>query len=776
MLMLDRNYNKLNSMKRKPFLFRHRLAFILLPVLITLAMLIPLRQARINPDLNAYLPEGIPAKQNLARIEGIFGKYEPVILFFETEDALAPATLERIRDMSMEINRMPEFEQVLSLFDVKNIRGEEGAMIVEPAVRYIPATPKEREQLREEIKGNEMAYGLIVSRDFHYTMLLANPAKDIADADAVSLLEAAAAKYPGTERVYFNGTPYLKREVQAKASRDLALLMPIGLLLMAGFLYFSFREKRGVLLPLAVVAMSIIAALGLLPLLGWELSIMAILVPVMMIAVANNYGVHLISRYQELNAHHPGWSMTAIVRHALQHLNAPIVLTGLTTIVGILGLAAHLMLPARQMGVVSALGIAFALGLSLSFVPALLSGMKKGRVQQSFVLERLTVVDKVLAWFGRITTRQPRRVVAIFAAFFFVAASGIALLQVSINHENMMPKDHALRVSTQIADKSLGGSKNVTLLWEGDIKDPGLLQRMEGFQQGLSAMPEVGNVISIATVLRQMSKALNDPGDPGYDRIPESKEAVAQYLELYAMSGDPADLERLVDFEYAHAAMNVQFRAGDLRSFRKVIGKVESLVSKDPNCTLMAGHALMEKELAEAVVRGQVYSLVFAGLAIALLMWLIFRSLAAAWMGSLPLVFALGCNFGLMGFLGLDLDIASSLLSSIAIGIGIDYTIHLFWRLRAELAGGADYVHAVRKTLGATGRGITINAISVMLGFSVLFLSALVLLKTFAFLMIFSLLLCLLCALVFIPALCMLLHPGFLARPHSFSHLKTASV
>ena len=763
-------------MKNAPYIFRYRPAFILLPVLITLAMLIPLRQARINPDLNAYLPEDIPAKQNLARIEGIFGKYEPVILFFETDDALAPATLERIRDMSREINRMPEFEQVLSLFDVKNIRGEEGAMIVEPAVRNIPTSLPERELLRKEIKSNEMAYGLIVSRDFRYTMLLANPANDIADADAVSLLEAVAARYPGTERVYFSGMPYLKREVQAKATRDLALLMPIGLLLMAGCLFFSFREKRGVLLPLSVVTMSIIAALGLLPLFGWELSIMAILVPVMMIAVANNYGVHLISRYQELNAHHPGWSMTAIVRHALRQLNAPIVLTGLTTIVGILGLAAHVMLPARQMGVVSALGIAFALGLSLTFVPALLSGMKKGKVQQSFVLERHTAVDKVLAWFGRITTLRPRRVVAVFAAFFFVAASGIALLTVSINHENMMPKDHALRVSTQIADKQLGGSKNVTLLWEGDIKDPALLQRMDSFQQGLSDMPEAGNVISIATVLRQMSKALNDPGEAGYDRIPESAEAVAQYLELYAMSGDPADLEQLVDFDYTNAAMNVQFRAGDLRSFRKVIGKIESLVEREPNCTLMAGYALMEKELAEAVVRGQVYSLVFAGLAIALLMWLIFRSLAAAWMGSLPLVFALGCNFGLMGFLGLDLDIASSLLSSIAIGIGIDYTIHLFWRLKAELAGGADYAQAVRKTLGATGRGITINAISVMLGFSVLFLSALMLLKTFAFLMIFSLLLCLLCALVFIPALCVLLKPGFLVRHNSISHFKTASV
>ena len=95
---------------------------------------------------------------------------------------------------------------------------------------------------------------------------------------------------------------------------------------------------------------------------------------------------------------------------------------------------------------------------------------------------------------------------------------------------------------------------------------------------------------------------------------------------------------------------------------------------------------LIEKSLSQAIVRGQVNSLIFATLVIILLLLLIFRAFSAGLMGSLPLIFALVCNFGLMGWLGIQLDIATSLLSSIAIGIGIDYTIHLFWRLKNELA------------------------------------------------------------------------------------------
>lgn len=743
-------------------IYRFRWLFIVAPLVIAIGLLIPLREARINPDLNAYLPDDMPAKQSIRRLDSIFGKYEPILVFFETEDALAAPTLERIREISGELHRSAAFSRVMSLFDVKNIRGEEGAMIVEPAVRRIPKTVEAREKLREELRGNDLAYGLTVSEDFRYTLIIANPAEGVADEEAVAILQDLLEQFPGDEKVYLNGSPYLKHEIQARTTRDLAILLPLGLLAMILFLYFSFREIRGVLLPLSVVILSIILSMGLLPLFGWDLSIMAILVPIMMIAIANNYGVHLIARYQEMNARFPGMSMREIVGSALAHLWKPILFTALTTIVGVLGLVTHVMLPAKQMGVVSAIGIAFALLLSLTFVPSIMIMMKKGKVQAVFSEEKHTWIDRLLSRFARLSAERPRSVALVFAGLLVLMGLGITRLQVNVQHENILPPSHPIRVSTGIADKYFGGVKNATLLWEGDMKDPAVLQRMEAAERELEAMPEVGRVISLATMLRKMSEAMNDPGEEGYGKIPATRDAVAQYLEFYAMSGDPADLEQLVDFDYTRSAMTVQFRAADLKTFNRVTAKLDSIVAREPACTMLSGHSLMEKELALSIVRGQNYSLIFAAVAIALLLFLIFRSVNAGLMGSLPLAFALISNFGLMGWLGIELDIATSLLSSIAIGIGIDYTIHLFWRLQAELREGLSYPDAIMKTLRTTGRGITINAFSVMLGFGVLFFSALSLLKAFALLIVFSLLLCLLCALVLIPALSVWLRPAFL--------------
>ena len=230
------------------------------------------------------------------------------------------------------------------------------------------------------------------------------------------------------------------------------------------------------------------------------------------------------------------------------------------------------------------------------------------------------------------------------------------------------------------------------------------------------------------------------------------------------MSGDPEDFEKLVDFDYTKAVLSVQFAATSIDELNRVEFAIRELVSQTPSATLVAGQCLVEKEMANAIVKGQIYSLIFALVAIAILLGLIFRAFSAGLMGSIPLMVTLICNFGLMGWLGFQLDIGNSLLSSIAIGIGVDYTIHLFWRLKYELSLGRSYVEAIQNTLTTTGRGIAINAISVIVGFAVLFFSGMMILKTFAFLIIFSLLLCLLCALILIPAITIITKPKFLLK------------
>ena len=141
---------------------------------------------------------------------------------------------------------------------------------------------------------------------------------------------------------------------------------------------------------------------------------------------------------------------------------------------------------------------------------------------------------------------------------------------------------------------------------------------------------------------------------------------------------------------------------------------------------------------------------------------ILFRSPIAGIIAAIPLALSILILFGLMGLFYIELNIATAILSSIMIGVGVDYTIHFLWRYREERKNGLDYVEAVKATLTTTGRGIIFNAFSVIVGFTVLLFSSFLPVQFFGFLVVVSILACLIGALVLVPALCLILKPKFL--------------
>ena len=760
--MLKQLKQKLSGLKKSMFVVRYRWWIIISTVIIVLGSIIPLTQIKINSDLESYLPNSMQSRQNNKLIEDVFGNDEMVLIVLEAEDILNSETLKRIDNLSMEFEQMNEFKRVYSLFQTKNIESVDGSMVVSPVVEQIPETPQEIELLRTDIKNNDLAYKIVVSDDFRYGLIMLSSAKTVEDAELMNLITQTLDKYPGSEKVSITGQPFLRDEANQKISRDLMVLLPLGLLIMLIFLWYSFRELKAVLLPFSVVVFSIVVCMALIPLFGWELSLIGVLIPIMMLAISNNYGVYFVSRYQDLNAERPHISMKYIVQDSYRYLRTPILLCGLTTIVGILGLVAHLLLPARQMGIVTGIGIAFALLASLLFVPAAMSLMKKGKPHKNLVNKSGGVIFGILNRTSSWVTQLPKRVIWTFSLFFIACTAGMMFFSVTPDSNSVMPADHSFNHAIKIVDKHFGGSKMINIMFEGDAKDPELLSEMEHYSQELKKMTNVGSVTSLTTLVKKTSTALNDPDDSGYNKIPESRDAVAQYIELYSMSGDPEDIEQFVDFDYAHTILSVQYKANSISEINDIKNKIEELNVQSKFHPVMGGYSLVDKEMSESLVTGQVYSLLFAFVAIFLLMSIIFKSIPAGFIGSLPLGFAVFCTFGLMGWMGIQLNMVTALLSSISIGLGVDFTIQVFWRIKWELALKNTYADSVITTISTIGRGIIINAFAVMIGFSVLFLSDFPLVRSFGLLIILSLFLCLICALIFIPAICILFEPNFL--------------
>jgi predicted RND superfamily exporter protein len=316
--------------------------------------------------------------------------------------------------------------------------------------------------------------------------------------------------------------------------------------------------------------------------------------------------------------------------------------------------------------------------------------------------------------------------------------------------------------ANDLANEKFGGSTNVSVVFKGDIKQPEIMNRIDTIEKELREKAEVGNTMSIARAVRQMSRALNDEDESGYDQIPDTRNAVAQYFELYSMSGDPDDFEKLVDFPYEHAQVTARIKEISSKKINQVVEYTREMTKDDPNVELVGGFATILGELARLIVRGQVISLGAAIVIVGIFIMIMFRSVIAGLISSIPLALSMMLLFGFMGFFGIELNIATAMLSSIMIGVGIDYTIHFLWRYKEERTHGLNPKAAAKKTLTTTGRGIVFNALSVVVGFTVLLISSFLPVRFFGFLVVVSIGACLLGALILIPALCIVFKPKFL--------------
>ena len=158
----------------------------------------------------------------------------------------------------------------MSVFELKNVRSANDAMTVDAAVKMIPRTAEDVATIKKELAGNDLVYGSVVSKDFTTTAIIGLLEPGAKDKDVIDQVEAMIAKYPGTEKVLLGGSPYMRMQNAGMMQKDMARLIPLGLLLMMVFLFISFRQFRGVWLPILIVVMAIFTALGATPLLGWK--------------------------------------------------------------------------------------------------------------------------------------------------------------------------------------------------------------------------------------------------------------------------------------------------------------------------------------------------------------------------------------------------------------------------------------------------------------------------------------------------------------------------
>lgn len=745
------------------FIIRYRWAIISVSVALAVGLGILIPSSETDPDIRNYIPRNMDSRVTNDSIEQEFGVQDMIMVLFTDTTILKPGDLRQVREIDRAFSRMEGIGTVNSVFTARKIEGRDGMMMVDPLIERIPETAGDMETLKQDILNNRFARDIVVSSDMTAAAITGTINKNVSEYETLGRVDSVIAASHGDAAILTGGLPYIRQFITSDVNHDAMILIPLALIIMLTVLKLSLGDWRSVFIPFAVVILSTVVTMGMIPLLGWKFSIIMCLAPIILISVANNYGIYLVSRHQELCRTDVPLTGKETVRAITGSLNMPILFSGLTTIAGLLGLLTHSIIPARQVGILAATGVSLALAMSLLLIPVLIYMQHTpGRKPSPPQSERNDIINRTLKVISSMVIRRPGKVLLVSFALTLLLGTGVVFLKIDTNQENFFPRKHPVRKAAEIINTKFGGSQTISVMVSGEIKDPVLMRRIDDLTHLLKGLEGVGSVFSISDVVREMSKALYEPSEEGYDMIPTSGEAIAQMFELYNMSGNPDDFSQLMNFENTKAHLLVRLSQPDNKTVRHLRDEIKRFTSDFPARVTTGGYAFIMNDFAQKIINGQVSSLVFALVIVLILLAVIFRSFRGGLTGSIPLAASIMIQFGVMGITGVAIDAATALLSSIMIGVGVDFTIQFLWRYKIELKRGVSHPEAIVATYRTTGRSIVINGLSVMAGFSATFISGFLSIRFFGYLTLLAIGSCLLYAIIVMPAFMLYFKPSFI--------------
>ncbi|PTV96179.1 hypothetical protein C8C76_12616 [Halanaerobium saccharolyticum] len=689
--------------------------------------------ARLETNLDKYKPDDHPEFVASEEYEDLFGINDAVIVAVENNSnpngVYNAETLKMIDQISLALEKLPEVAKgdVKSLTTADNIKGSEFGLEVDPFYQKLPKSQAEIDQLREDVEANKMVGGRIVAEDGSSALIMAElKAGEIDRLELYQKVQEIVKPYrSGSAKIYIAGQPVVEGTLAHLMPQDMQKMIPIVIFIILFVLFLTLHSFKSTLLTMLVVLFSTIWAFGLMSYLGIPIYAVSTMIPVMLIALGVADGIHLLSHLnQEIKAR-PERDKLELIKDMQQQLWKPVVMTSITTAAGFLSLLTSDVLPIRYFGLFTAVGVISAMFFSLIMIPAGLKvlGLPNLKIKKK---EQQAADRKFFHKLSQFVRTRRRAVVIITIILTIIAAYGASNIWIDSSMLNKFTEDEEISQADNFINQNFGGTTQLNLIFKAEendtFKEPEYLKDVWELQNQLEERELIGTTYSLNDYLRRINKVMNEDQEE-FNRVPDSRDLVAQYLLLYSMSGDPEDLDRLIDYDYRQLHVQLSLKTDRTQEIKSIIAEIEDFAA---NSSLkefeveFAGSAYTNMIFSGLILEGQVLSLAISLVGVFLLLSLLFKSFAAGLIGVLPIAVTAVVNFGLMGGLGVSLNTTTALISSIAVGMGIDYAIHLLSRYQYYGIRGFNKAETADKAINLSGRAITFNAVVVIAGFMVL--------------------------------------------------------
>ena len=669
-----------------------------------------LTRLRVDPSNERLLPRQGEDARVYQHFLTTFGSDEDILVAFHDpqQALLVPEGLAAIRRLTQALAELPHVAVVHSLTTAQDMTHLRLTPFGIAVPQLIPDTSLTPEQV-QAIRHNVQVIGTLLSADLHTAGILVVPesvekSASVREEWLAAVRTVAAQHAEHGRQIYVAGTPLERSDVTHYIQRDQQRIIPLVFLVLLGVTYSIYRVKRFALVSLSCVLLSLIWTMGCVGFVGIPLNVITSLLPAVITVVSVSVVIHLVNQFiDEVEA---GASGAAAVENAVGHVGMACLLTSVTNAMGFFSLPVIQAPAIQEFGLFAGIGVLLAFVATMTFAPLAL--LRLGRVPSTRWLHlkegRLeALLDQLTFW----VAAHRRAVFLGVVLLLAVMIPGIWQITQGTDIVRALKQDAPLRLSSEFIDQHLTGAHSLELLVQvpasDDLTSPTFIRRVLAFSRWLHAQPGVTAVLSPWEPLRSVPAALLADDD--------QLQVLATLLPL----GLP--LDSWLDTRGKTVRISARVTSLNSERFLDLAHRARQRAVQLSLPMQATGTNYLLAQMSRALVHNQVASLACAVVMILGTITIALRSWKMGVVAAIPNLLPTVMIFGLMGWLGIELSAATTMIASVALGLFVDDTIHLLYLYRQKKQAGCKTFEAIEYALHHAGRAVIFTSLILTFGF-----------------------------------------------------------
>ncbi|MDA7755886.1 MMPL family transporter [Candidatus Pelagibacter sp.] len=548
--------------------------------------------------------------------------------------------------------------------------------------------------------------------------------------------------YENIGKIYLGGIPMIADDMMSFIKSDIIVFGLGVLLFIIATLWFVFKKIIWIIIPISSCFFSVLIMTGLLGLLGWKVTVISSNFIALMLILTMAMNIHMSTRFLQLKNDFPNFDNFEIISMTTEKMFWPIIYTVLTTICAFLSLIFSDIKPIIDFGWMMTLGLITSFIITFTLLPTLLSFMSNNKI-------RIKEDDssKITSFFAKVSINNKGSIFIITSLVVVLSITGISRLQVENSFINYFNKNTEIYKGMKLIDEKLGGTTPLEIIlkfpdkveekkdenddfddWESDenqdnekywfTKDK--IDKIQAVHNYLDELPAVGKVLSFSSII-EVATQLNNNKSLGtlemgvlYSKIPETikRDIIDPYISI--KNNEARISIRIIDSQDG-------LRRNDL--INQINYDLENKLKLDKDQFKLAGVLILFNNLLQSLFKSQILTLGLVMIGIFAMFMILFRNIKLSLIGVVPNFIAAFFILGIIGLLGIPLDMMTITIAAITIGIAVDNSIHYIYRFKEEFLKNKDYNQALKTCHSTVGIAILNTSITIVFGFSILVLS-----------------------------------------------------